>query len=115
MIFKCRRQLIIAVCSLFVGAACINASVAQTSASNYRAGDTNKTLRAAILEVQKVFNVDILFEESVVAGIVAPIEKGWSKFATAEDALTALLKDFPLIFKKIKHNTYIIVKRPGFP
>jgi hypothetical protein len=71
--------------------------------------DTNINLRDAILGIKKMYQVDILFGENLVAGITVNSHDGWSKAASAEEALAKLLKDTKLKYKKVKDNTYIIV------
>ena len=71
--------------------------------------DTNLNLREAILRVKEYYHVDILFDDAVVSGMFVSSEAPWSKSINAEDALTKLLTDFQLSFKKVKKDTYIIV------
>lgn len=72
-------------------------------------GDSNLSLRDALLEIKRIYNVDILFEESIVSGITVNSEVVRSSFKNIEDALANVLKDINLRFKKIKKNTYIII------
>lgn len=71
-------------------------------------GDTNLNLREAILRIKKTYQVDILFDDAVVSGMSVSSGASWSKSQNVDDALTKLLMDFQLKFKKVKKNTYII-------
>ena len=72
-------------------------------------GDTNLTLRDALLEIKRMCQVDILFEEGILSGITVNSETVRSRLNNAEEALAKLLKDSQLKFRKVKKDTYIIV------
>jgi len=70
---------------------------------------TSLHLREAIFQIRKTYSVDILFDDSMVNGLMVKTEAPWSTSSNAEDALTKLLKDFHLKFRKVKKDTYIII------
>jgi hypothetical protein len=69
----------------------------------------NVHLREAIFQIRKTYSVDILFDDNMVNGVMVKAEAPWSTSSNAEDALTKLLKNLPLKFRKVKKDTYIII------
>jgi TonB-dependent starch-binding outer membrane protein SusC len=65
-------------------------------------------LRDAILALKSQYNVDILFEEKVLAGINVSAENVRSNKGI-ENTLESILSPNGLKFKKVRKNTYLIV------
>jgi TonB-linked SusC/RagA family outer membrane protein len=78
-----------------------------------RGGDANLDLKEAILRIRKNFQVDILFDEGAIGGMLVSADGPWSKSTTAADALNSLLRGRRLICTEIKKNTFIIMRGPA--
>ncbi len=76
--------------------------------------DTNLALREALLKIKAMYQVDILFEESIVSGIEIDSDLIRYRMDNVEDMLAKVLKELNLRFKKIKKNSYVIIdaKKP---
>ncbi len=66
-------------------------------------------LREALMQVKKQYNVDILFEEKILAGITVSSDQILGK-VSLENRLTKLLQPVGLRFKKVRKDAYLILE-----
>ena len=73
---------------------------------------TQIKLKDAILSLKNQFNVDILFEEKILSGLMVS-QEDFKSSKNLEKSLDNLLAPNGLTFKKVRKNTYLIIgKKP---
>ena len=69
---------------------------------------TQIKLKDAILSLKNQFNVDILFEEKILSGLMVS-QEDFKSSKNLEKSLDNLLAPNGLTFKKVRKNTYLII------
>lgn len=65
------------------------------------------TLRKALMQLKKQYNIDILFEEKLLEGVIVPKDLLNHK-KSLDDNLSVLLQSVGLRFKKVRQDAYVV-------